>query len=156
VLKIISATRKMKNHFKEIFLKNLDSLAGEIAAYEKESTMWITHAGISNCAGNLALHLIGNVNHFIGAQLGSTGYVRERDKEFSEKNISRNVLLQKIESTKKIVAFAFDALTNAELKKIFPLTHFGEGKTTHEVLLILLTHFNYHLGQVNYHRRLIK
>lgn len=146
----------MKNHFKEIFLKNLDSLAVEIKAYGKEDVMWRLHAEISNSAGNLALHLVGNLNHFIGAQLGKTGYVREREKEFSEKHIARTILLEKIELTKKMVASAFDALTDEDLKKIFPLAQFGENKSIHEVLLILLTHFNYHLGQINYHRRLIK
>ncbi|HLP13292.1 MAG TPA: DUF1572 family protein [Flavobacteriales bacterium] len=145
----------MKNHFKEIFLKNLDSLAAELSAYTDENHIWELRSGISNCAGNLALHLIGNLNHFIGSQLGNTGYVREREKEFGDKDVSRDVLVEKITATKKMIQIAFDNLRENDLQKQFPLTHFGEAKTTHEVLLILLTHFNYHLGQVNYHRRLI-
>lgn len=144
----------MKTHFKEIFLKNLDSLAAELSAYTHENHIWELRSGISNCAGNLALHLIGNLNHFIGSQLGNTGYIREREKEFGDKDVSRDVLVEKITATKKMIQIAFDNLQENDLQKQFPLTHFGEGKTTHEVLLILLTHFNYHLGQVNYHRRL--
>ncbi|HYG52912.1 MAG TPA: DinB family protein [Flavobacteriales bacterium] len=146
----------MKNHFKEIIQKHLDQLAGEINAYENECMLWELRPGISNCAGNLALHLVGNLNHFIGAQLGNTGYVRERDKEFSEKNVQRQNIVEKIEATKIMIGNTFDQLDDKRLQDVFPLPHFGEGKTTHEVLLVLLTHFNYHLGQINYHRRLIK
>jgi hypothetical protein len=92
----------------------------------------------------------------VAAQLGKTGYVRERDKEFSEKNVQRDIILGRIEDTKSMILSTFSQLKDGDLSRIFPLSHFGENKTTHEVLLFLLTHFNYHQGQINYHRRLIK
>ena len=66
--------------------------------YKNEEDVWKIKEGISNSAGNLTLHLLGNLNHFIGATLGNTGYVRERDKEFSLKNIPR---IQLVEDLKK-------------------------------------------------------
>ena len=64
------------------FRKDLSKLIGEIDLYKNETDLWKIKDGISNSGGNLTLHLIGNLNHFIGATLGNTGYVRERDKEF--------------------------------------------------------------------------
>lgn len=140
--------------FKNHFVQHLQSLTKEVRAYEREEDLWILKPGISNSAGTLTLHLVGNLNHFIGAQLGQTGYVRQREKEFSDRNVPRTELLAMLEKTQSMLEKTFDAMGAGTLEKVFPLSNFGENKTVHEVLLILLAHFNYHLGQVNYHRRL--
>ncbi len=77
----------IKDALIEIFERDLLKLKEEISLYKDENNLWVTEKQISNAAGNLTLHLIGNLNHFIGATLGHTGYVREREKEFSTKNI---------------------------------------------------------------------
>jgi hypothetical protein len=143
----------MHKHFKLQFVKGLESLKAEINSFSNEKMMWETKVGVSNSAGNLALHLIGNLNHFIGAQFGKTGFIREREKEFSDKSISREVMLSNINETILVVEESFNKLPESALKKVFPLNTFGENKTVEEVLLILLAHFNYHLGQINYFRR---
>lgn len=144
----------MTEHFKHVLLKGLDNLASELLEFTNEKDLWLVKQGISNSAGNLTLHLIGNLNHFIGAQLGHTGYIREREKEFSDKNIPVAVLIKHIDSTKEMLTETFSHLTNNDLTNIFPLNTFGENKTVHEVLIILTGHLNYHLGQINYYRRL--
>src|SRR4051812_44865207 len=83
--------------FSEFFLHDLNKLKEEISLYKNESDLWKVEKQISNSGGTLTLHLIGNLKHFIGAQLGNTGYVRQRDKEFSDRNVPREKMLSEIE-----------------------------------------------------------
>ena len=138
-----------------LFERDLQKLANEISLYKDEDKLWLVKPGISNSAGNLCLHLIGNLNHFIGATLGHTGYVRYRDDEFSLKNIPRQDLLINIENIKLIVKEVVSSLPEADLQKDFPLEIFGKKDSTGFILIHLATHLTYHLGQINYHRRLI-
>jgi Protein of unknown function (DUF1572) len=144
----------MINHFKNQFVKGLESLKTEINLFETEEQLWVAKNGISNSAGNLALHLIGNLNHFIGAQVGNTGYVRERDKEFSDKNVPRATILGHIDNTIQMIENSFRNLNDETLKSLLKLNTAGELKTGVEVLLHLLAHLHYHIGQINYYRRL--
>lgn len=138
-----------------LFERDLQKLANEISLYKDEDKLWLVKPGISNSAGNLCLHLIGNLNHFIGATLGHTGYVRYRDDEFSLKNIPRQDLLINIENIKLIVKEVVSSLPEADLQKDFPLEIFGKKDSTGFILIHLATHLTYHLGQINYHRRLL-
>ncbi len=142
-------------HFTTIFNRELDKLIMELNGYSDESYLWFVAPQINNSAGNLSLHLVGNLNHFIGATLGRTGYVRQRDLEFSQKEVSRQHLIDSIDQTKSMIAQCLSGLSEEELKKEFPQNPF-EGSVSNEYFLLhLLTHLSYHLGQVNYHRRLL-
>ena len=145
----------MINAFQEIFHRDLDKLKREIESYSSEKQLWSIQDGISNSAGNLCLHLIGNLTHFIGKELGGNEYVRNRELEFSQKNIPAADLLQQIDTTKNIVGEALSKLTNADLEKPYPVIVFEREMSTQFFLLHLATHLSYHLGQINYHRRLI-
>lgn len=140
----------------EVFERDLNKLKDEIKAYDNEEKLWASPEGISNSAGNLTLHLIGNLNHFIGALLGNTGYVRNRDAEFTLKNIPRTVLMTDIEKTIDVVNSTITGLNDEQLKEIFPQDKWNQHNTTGFLLTHLATHLNYHLGQINYHRRLVK
>jgi hypothetical protein len=137
------------------FERGLAMLKTELLAYEDEGKIWALAPGISNSAGNLALHLIGNLNNFIGAALGNTGYVRNRDAEFTTKDVSREKIIADIDEVIGIVKSTAGALTPAQLEEIYPEDKWKDPVTVHHLLLHLLTHLSYHLGQVNYHRRLI-
>ena len=138
-----------------IFSRDLDRLAAEISAYKQEQNIWQTVPGISNAAGNLCLHLIGNLNHFIGAEFGKTGYVRDRPKEFSDTDVPRELLLADIEKTKAVVQYSLSTIGDEDLKRMLPFMK-GESEVSAEFLLLhLSTHLSYHLGQINYHRRII-
>jgi uncharacterized damage-inducible protein DinB len=140
---------------KTLFNRDLNKLKSEIGLYQNENKIWSIDKNISNSAGNLCLHLIGNLNTYIGAQIGKTNYVRNRELEFSQKDIPRSELIAKIEATLFVVNHALDKLTDENLKEEYPLLVF-ETKTSTEFLLIhLTTHLAYHLGQINYHRRLL-
>jgi hypothetical protein len=138
-----------------LFEKDINKLIEEIGLFKSEEDIWKIKDGISNSAGNLTLHLIGNLNHFIGATLGNSGYIRERDKEFSEKNIPRTQLIEGLNSTVSVIKQTLAALPEEDLKKDFPVAINQKIISTEYMLVYLLNHFNYHLGQVNYLRRLI-
>lgn len=138
-----------------LFTRDLNKLKTEIAAYTKEEIIWEVPEGITNSAGNLCLHLIGNLNGFIGNELGKSGYVRQRDLEFSLKNIPRIELLDKIEATIKVVTQVVEKLTDEQLNSDYPLLVLTEKTSTQYFLMHLATHLTYHLGQINYHRRLL-
>ncbi|WP_433765886.1 DinB family protein [Flavobacterium ginsenosidimutans] len=140
---------------KILFNRDLDKLKFEIESYEFEKQIWAIDKNISNSAGNLCLHLIGNLNTYIGAEIGKTGYIRNRPLEFSLKDIPKSELIQKIEDTISVVNKALDNLTEADLEAIYPQIVFEKEMTTGFFLIHLSTHLAYHLGQINYHRRLL-
>ncbi|HEX8737089.1 MAG TPA: DUF1572 family protein [Pyrinomonadaceae bacterium] len=146
----------LKEALLEIFERDLGKLADEINSYTDENKLWETRGDISNSAGNLCLHLLGNLNHFVGATLGENGYVRNRPIEFSSKGVSRNDLLASIEKTKTVIAETLNELPAEKFEEDFPVEKHDKAVKTDFMLLHLLTHFNYHLGQINYHRRLIE
>jgi uncharacterized damage-inducible protein DinB len=139
----------------ELFERDLQRLKTEIELYKDEDNLWVLKEGISNTAGNLCLHLMGNLNHFIGAALGKTGYVRHRDDEFSLKNIPRQDLITNIENCRLVVKSTLLKLTAEDLAKEFEQKVFDKPVTTEMMLMHLTTHLTYHLGQINYHRRLL-
>ena len=139
----------------EIYERDLDKLKTEIQSYANEDDLWKTTDGISNSGGNLCLHLTGNLKHFFGAVLGENGYVRDRDLEFADKNVSRSEMVAEIDATRNVVLSTIAGLTEEDLDKVYPIEVFGKPMTTGFFVTHLATHFNYHLGQINYHRRLV-
>jgi uncharacterized damage-inducible protein DinB len=145
----------LQQTLKSLFIRDLKSLRKEIENYQDESKIWDVEKSITNSAGNLCLHLIGNLNTYIGAEYGKTGYIRHRDLEFSLKNIPRIELLEKIDQTILVIEKALDALTDEQIQREYPLLVFGEKTSTVYFLTHLTTHLTYHLGQINYHRRIL-
>lgn len=139
----------------KLFVRDLNKLKEEISLYKKEENIWIIGEGISNSSGNLSLHLIGNLNAFIAAEIGKTGYVRNRPEEFSLKNISREVLLKNIDQTISAVTNSLKNLNEDDYDKIYPIKVFEYDITYQLFLMHLSGHLTYHLGQINYHRRLL-
>lgn len=140
---------------KILFKRDLNKLKSEIDLYKDESKIWHIEKSIANSAGNLCLHLIGNLNTYIGAEFGKTGYIRNREFEFSLKDISKAELVSRVEETINVVDSSLNRLTNDDIKNEYPLLVFDK-KTSTEFLLVHLTaHLSYHLGQINYHRRLL-
>lgn len=137
------------------FERDLNKLIEEINLYKNENDLWKIKEGISNSVGNITLHLIGNLNHFIGKTLANTHYIRERDKEFSLKNVPRKRLIDEINNISTIIKNTLPELSNEDLKKDFPIKINDQVLSTENMLTHLFAHLNYHLGQVNYHRRMI-
>ncbi len=144
-----------KEIFKIFFERDLHKLRFEIASYQSENKIWQVEKSIANSAGNLCLHLTGNLNAYIGVGLANSGYIRERDLEFSLKNIPRQELISKIEQTISVVDEGLNHLTEENLKNNFPFVIWDKPTGMEYTLINLIAHFNYHLGQINYHRRLL-
>ena len=140
---------------KSIFERDLFHLRLEIESYQDEKDIWKVDKQITNCGGNLCLHLIGNLQSFIGGHLGNTGYVRNRELEFSTKNIPRSQLITAINKTNIMLNKVLSNLSQEQLEADYPVEVFGEKMSTHYFLTHLTTHLAYHLGQINYHRRLL-
>ncbi len=140
---------------KILFRRELEKLKKEIELYQAESKLWIIEKAIANSGGNLCLHLIGNLNTYIGKELGGTGYIRNRGLEFAQKDIPMKELLKKIDQTILVVEKVLDTITDQQLEKEYPVIVFTEKMTTGFFLIHLIAHLTYHLGQINYHRRLL-
>lgn len=140
---------------KKLFNRDLNKLKSEIELYQNEKKIWYTEKNIANSAGNLCLHLVGNLNTYIGAEIGKSGYIRHRELEFSLKDIPRDELINKVEETIKMIDSSLDKLREEDLEKEYPLLVFDKKTSTEYFLVHLVTHLGYHLGQINYHRRLL-
>jgi len=143
------------NTLKYLFKRDLEKLKKEILAYQREENIWVVDKNITNCAGNLCLHLVGNLHTFLGTHLGNTGYVRQRDLEFSLKNVPRTTLIKQVDETIAMIENTLNQLTEADLEKAYPIIVFKDKMETGLFLTHLATHLTYHLGQINYHRRLL-
>ncbi len=145
----------MKTTIISFYSRELDRLSSEIEQYQHESSLWKVTEGITNSGGNLCLHLIGNLHHFIGKHLGNTDYIRQREAEFSTKDTPKATLVSEIAIVKQTVATALTNLSEEKFKENYPIEKNGETVTIEYMLLHLFWHLNYHIGQINYHRRLL-
>lgn len=139
----------------KLMTRDLEKLEQEIAAYPRADSIWTLRGEIKNTAGNLCLHLCGNLQHFIGTVLANSGYKRDREREFAARNVATDELLSEIRRTRKIVHDTLPALDPSLLDKEYPIQVFGEPMSTAYFLMHLAGHLNYHLGQINYHRRIV-
>ena len=139
----------------DLFQRDLNTLEREIKLYSSIDLLWKIDREISNSAGNLCLHLCGNLQHFFGTILSKSAYVRNREAEFSTKGKTIESLLAEIQQAKEAVHTALSNLTEKNLEETFPVKLNDESYSTLKIILHLYAHFNYHLGQINYHRRLI-
>jgi Protein of unknown function (DUF1572) len=145
----------VKENLIEIFTRDLNRLITEINLYRDENNLWIVKEGISNSAGNLTLHVLGNLNYYIGGLLGHSGYIRHREDEFALKKVLRADLITNIENCMVIIKNTLSRLPADDLEKDFPEEVLGKVSKTSFLLIHLATHLTYHLGQINYHRRLL-
>jgi uncharacterized damage-inducible protein DinB len=132
--------------------RELAAVQRELALFPDDATVWATAPGLPNSAGNLALHLAGNVQHYIGASLGRTGYVRDREAEFSRRSGTRAELGAELQRAIAVVQQVLPALPDATLADTvavagIPPMPWGR------FLMHLCAHAGYHLGQIDYARR---
>ena len=146
----------MKDILIPLYDRDLKKVVTELEMYADEKTIWKIDGDIKNSAGNLTLHIAGNLKHFIGTILGNTGYVRNREAEFSLRDIPRRELIAEIQDTMDVVGKTLSALDEDKLAATYPIQVFGYEMTTAYFLVHLATHLSYHLGQINYHRRLME
>jgi len=141
------------NELSKLYQRDLKRLLNELDAFENENHLWITKGSIANPAGNLILHMIGNLNHYFGAIILENGYKRNREFEFSGKKSLRELRIE-TESLISVMTKSFESLSEEKLNEKYPLEVFGEPMTYFEFIIHLYGHLNWHLGQLNYLRRL--
>ena len=139
----------------ELFRRDLTRLVQELEAFPDDTSLWRLAPAVQNPAGNLTLHLEGNLREYVGRQLGGVAYERRRDAEFSERGLSRGELIQRIGEVKELVPRVVGGLPETALEAMFPENVFGAPISTRQLLISLHGHLNYHLGQIDYLRRLL-
>jgi hypothetical protein len=135
--------------------RDLRQLIEEINLFEHEADLWRTAGTINNSAGNLVLHLTGGMNHLIGATLAHSGYIRNRELEFSQKNVPGDELVAGLTALITLICETLNKLSGEQMDAVYPIFFDQPGTTTAYVLMQLALHLNYHLGQVNYLRRML-
>lgn len=140
----------------KLFDRDLQRLEEEITLYQSDEAIWRLSGEIKNTAGNLCLHLCGNLQHYIGANLGRTSYVRNRDNEFAAKDLPKDQLITEIQKTRQVVRETLETLKPSVLENEYPEKVYDDPMTTAYFLIHLTAHLNYHLGQINYHRRILQ
>lgn len=138
------------------YARDVRKLIGEVNAFRDEANLWKTDGSIRNSSGNLVLHIIGGTNYLFGTQLANNGYVRNRDQEFAARDVPRSVLVNKLEALIPMVTDILSAISDEQMKDDYPIMFDGAQRSNCYVLIQLLAHLNYHLGQVNYLRRTLE
>lgn len=133
--------------------RELIAFRREIALFPDDASLWQVVSGITNPAGTLALHVAGNLRHFIGAVLGGSGYVRDRDAEFNRRGLTRAVVTAELEQAEEEIEPAILSLTDAALAAPYPVAVGGVTLPTGRFLIHLAVHTGFHLGQAGYLRR---
>lgn len=146
----------LNNVLANFYERDIYKLIDEVKLFNSDENLWKTQGSVKNSAGNLVLHIIGGLNHFIGATLANSGYVRKRDEEFATKGIERKVFIKQLEELIPMINKALNALSPEDMNENFPIVFDKPGTSVTYVLVQLLAHLNYHLGQVNYLRRILE
>ena len=137
--------------------RDLDALAAQLAAYPDSASVWRASGAVTNSAGTLTLHLVGNLRHYVGALLGGSGYVRRREEEFTARDVERDELVARVRECRAEVVPVLEGLGQEILDAPFPgeLPPAFQGFSTRRFLLHLHGHLMWHRGQVDYHRKLL-
>lgn len=138
-----------------VMVRDLRALKKEVNAYPDDVTPWQEVPGIANTGGTLVLHLAGNVQHFIGTVLGATGFARDRDAEFARRGVTRAELAAGIDAAIAVAERVFPTISDATMRGDFPIEIAGRKLNTARWMTHLVSHLAYHLGQVDYHRRMV-
>ncbi len=136
-----------------LYARDIARLIQELRAFPDTATLWQTLPGVTNPAGNLALHLEGNLREYIGRQLGKVDYARERPLEFSQKDTDKDELVARLEEVHALVPRVVGGLSEEALATPYPEPFYGSSVSTQQFLIHLNGHLNYHLGQIDYLRR---
>jgi uncharacterized damage-inducible protein DinB len=136
-------------------VRELEGFKRELAHFPDDESVWSTLPGVTNSAGNLALHVAGNLQHFIGAVLGGTGYVRNRDLEFGQRSGPRENIYAELDAAIAVVRRVLPSIANEKLEQEFPELLMGMKFRSSTFLVHLCAHAGFHLGQAGYLRRIL-
>ncbi len=138
-----------------LLLRELAGFERELGLFPDDASVWRTAAGLPNAAGNLALHVAGNLQHYVGAVLGASGYVRNRELEFGRRSGPRGDVLAELRGASRIVDAVLRSLPPERLGGAYPEPVDGLRLRTDRFLMHLCAHAAFHLGQAGYVRRAV-
>jgi uncharacterized damage-inducible protein DinB len=141
--------------FSGFLLRDLEGLQREIELFPDEETPWMTRPGVANSAANLALHVAGNIQHFIGLHMGGIPYTRNRDAEFNRRAGTRQEVIAELARAIDAVHDVLPRLSSEQLEALFDAHPAPVPLSTRRFLIHLCTHTSFHLGQAGYLRRII-
>lgn len=136
-------------------VRELQTFIREIEMFPSDDSVWHTRRGVTNSAGNLALHVCGNLQDFVGRVLGGTAYVRNREQEFSQREGTRASIVAELRTTIGVIQATLPAVTDETMAADFPMPLAGKTLNTAAFLVHLAAHLAFHLGQAGYLRRII-
>jgi hypothetical protein len=139
----------------QLYRRDITKVIQELEAFPDDETLWRILPGISNSAGNLVLHLEGNLREYIGRQLGHVPFGRQRDLEFSQSGIPRIELIRRMSEVKELIPEILSSLSDADLEAAYPEVMFGATRSVRQYLWHTHGHLNFHLGQIDYLRRIL-
>lgn len=145
----------LRSAVQAILRRELGAVRRSVEAYPDDASLWAERPGLPNSGGTLVLHLVGNLQHFLGAVLGRSGYRRDRDAEFSRRDVARASLLAEIDAAQQAIERGLSALSDKALTAPYPEPIAGRTVATGDFMVHLASHLAYHLGQLDYHRRLV-
>jgi len=122
----------------------------ELAAPLSDEQFWAKPFAFGNSFGHLVLHLTGNLNYFIGAQIAGTGYVRDRPLEFSDATRpSKAEVLKKFDQAMEMVLGAINSQTADDWSKEYAAVGV-DVRDRFAAVLLCATHLHSHIGQMVY------
>ncbi|HXG87456.1 MAG TPA: DinB family protein [Vicinamibacterales bacterium] len=136
-----------------LFSRDLRRLTQEIEAFPDTQSLWKTVPGVTNAAGTLALHLEGNLREYIGRQLGRIAYTRDRPLEFNARGVEQQELVARLAAVAAFIPGVVEQLSDNTLNAPFPEQVLGVSLSSRQFLVHINGHLNYHLGQIDYLRR---
>jgi hypothetical protein len=145
----------LQTELASLFQKDLSTLQQQIDAFSSEELLWMTLPGVTNSAGNLALHLEGNLREYIGRQLGGQTYTRDRPLEFSAKGIPKAELVARLKNLSVSIPPVVEHLSQVQLEAEYPQVVSEAHVSTQKFLIHLYAHLSWHLGQIDYLRRIL-
>ena len=145
----------LSHELASLYSRDLTRLVQELSAFPDTATLWQTRAGITNSAGNLALHLEGNLREFIGRLLGKQDYARDRPREFSDSGLEKEELVARLSAVRDEIPMVIAGLSAEDLDADYPIVYGGMTLPTRQMLIHLDGHLSYHLGQIDYLRRVL-
>jgi hypothetical protein len=138
-----------------VMVRDLRAAAREVRSYPDDASLWRELPGIANPGGTLALHLAGNLRHFIGKALAGGAYVRDRDREFGARGLTRAEVAAELDAAAEEVEAAFARIPAEAWGREYPLEVGGRRLPASRFAQHLVSHLGYHLGQLDYHRRVV-
>jgi hypothetical protein len=154
ILILLKETAPMDNDWTRLLLtRELAAFSRELDLFPDEALIWATVPGVANAVGTLTLHVCGNLQYYVGAILGNTGYVRDRDLEFSARDVPRTRLKAELAKTAEVVSTVLSGLPDESLAAEYPDVLGGPRMPTGLFLRQLTSHLAFHLGQAGYLRR---